>query len=262
MRRLKQAIREPFPMTWKVSVRLQTDVKPRILCVEDDEEIARMLVDVMRENGFEATSVGSAPQMDDCLREQGFDLVVLDVMLPGEDGISICRRLRAQSSIPIILLTARNADIDRILGLELGADDYVTKPFNPRELMARLRALLRRAASGSHNPDHQMKILTFSGWRINPSTRDLYDPSGLKITLTGIEFDLLLAFCRNPGKVMSRDQLTELLHGGLVGSIDRSIDVHISRIRHKIEPDPRERSMIKAVRLGGYVFTSEVSVVS
>jgi two-component system OmpR family response regulator len=229
----------------------------RILCVEDDADIARMLAEVLEDSGFRPVLVGSAMEMDALLKRESFDLIVLDVMLPGEDGLSTCRRLRTSSSIPIIMVTARSEDIDRILGLELGADDYVTKPFNSRELVARIRALLRRAESGSASRSRP-RPLTFAGWRINPTTRELYDPAGVRITLTGAEFDLLLAFCRNPGQVLSREQLIEQAFGGLIASVERSVDVHISRIRQKIEPDPKDRSMIKTVRLGGYLFTPAV----
>ena len=229
----------------------------RILCVEDDADIARMLAEVLEDSGFRPVLVGSALEMDALLKRESFDLIVLDVMLPGEDGLSICRRLRTSSSIPIIMVTARSEDIDRILGLELGADDYVTKPFNSRELVARIRALLRRVESGSSSRSRP-RPLTFAGWRINPTTRELHDPVGVRITLTGAEFDLLLAFCRNPGQVLSREQLIEQAFGGLIASVERSIDVHISRIRQKIEPDPKDRSMIKTVRLGGYLFTPAV----
>ena len=229
----------------------------RILCVEDDADIARMLAEVLEDNGFRPVLVGSAVEMDALLKRESFDLVVLDVMLPGEDGLSICRRLRMSSSIPIIMVTARGEDIDRILGLELGADDYVTKPFNSRELVARIRALLRRVESGASSRSRP-RPLTFAGWRINPTTRELHDPAGVRITLTGAEFDLLLAFCRNPGQVLSREQLIEQAFGGLIASVERSVDVHISRIRQKIEPDPKDRTMIRTVRLGGYLFTPAV----
>ncbi len=230
--------------------------KARILCVEDDAEIAHMLAEFLEDNGFAPLVVGSAAEMDALLGRESIDLVLLDLMLPGEDGLSICRRLRATSSIPIIMVTARGEHVDRILGLEFGADDYVTKPFNSRELLARIRALLRRVESGS--TQHRLRPLTFSGWRIDPIARELYDPAGVRITLTSAEFDLLLVFCRNPGKVLSREHLIEMVHGGVAEPIDRSIDVHVSRIRQKIEPDPKDRSMIKTVRLGGYVFTPVV----
>jgi two-component system OmpR family response regulator len=241
----------------------------RILCVEDDPEIARMLAELLADNGFAPVLVGSAAEMDARLKRESIDLVLLDVMLPGEDGLSICKRLRMSSSIPImsipiIMVTARGEDVDRILGLEFGADDYVTKPFNPRELVARIRALLRRAESGVASLRQRPRPLTFAGWRIDPNTRELHDPAGVRIMLTSVEFDLLLAFCRNPGKVLSREHLIETVHGGLAGPLDRSIDVHISRIRQKIEPDQKyrsmikDRSMIRTVRLGGYVFTPAV----
>ena len=230
----------------------------RILCVEDDIEIARMLAEVLEDNGFAPVFVGSATEMDALLKRESIDLILLDVMLPGEDGISICRRLRTVSSVPIIMVTARGEDVDRILGLEFGADDYVTKPFNSRELVARVRALLRRAENGAASLRQRPRPLTFAGWRIDPTTRELHDPSGVSIILTSAEFDLLLAFCRNPGKVLSREHLIEMVHGGLAGPLDRSIDVHISRIRQKIDPETRGRSMIKTVRLGGYVFTPAV----
>ncbi|SDS74560.1 two-component system, OmpR family, response regulator [Bradyrhizobium canariense] len=232
--------------------------KARILCVEDDADIARMLTDVLEESGFEPSFVSSATEMDAALNRDDIDLVVLDVMLPGEDGLSICRRLRATSQIPIIMVTARGEEIDRILGLEIGADDYVSKPFNSRELVARIRALLRRAESAPGLSRFRARPLTFAGWRIDAAARELHDPDGIRIALTSVEFDLLLAFCRNPGRVLSRDQLIELIHGGSSGPIERSIDVHISRIRQKIEVDPRDPAVIKTVRLGGYVFIPAV----
>jgi two-component system, OmpR family, response regulator len=232
--------------------------KARILCVEDDADIARMLTDVLAENGFEPFFVGSAREMDTILKRDSVDLVILDVMLPGEDGFSICRRLRGISSIPIIMVTARGEEIDRILGLEIGADDYVSKPFSSRELVARIRALLRRAEAAPGLSRFRIRPLTFAGWCIDPTARELFDSDGIRIALTSVEFDLLLAFCRNPGQILSREKLIDLIHGGHVGPIERSIDVHISRIRQKIETDPRDPSMIKTVRLGGYVFTPVV----
>ncbi|MGO4712781.1 response regulator [Bradyrhizobium sp. 2TAF24] len=230
--------------------------KARILCVEDDHELARMLADVLIDGGFAPGHVGSAREMDAVLARDGADLIVLDVMLPGEDGLSICRRLRAASPIPILMLTARSEDLDRIVGLEIGADDYVTKPFNSRELVARIRALLRRAEGGPNQA--RMPSLSFAGWRIDPATRELRDPTGIRVVLTSVEFELLLAFCRHPGQVLSREQLIDIVHGGQAGSIERSIDVHVSRIRQKIETDPRDPALIKTVRLGGYMLARPV----
>lgn len=229
----------------------------RVLVVEDDAEIARMLADLLADHGFAATVAGSGAVMDKILRTARFDLVLLDVMLPGEDGLSICRRLRAQSSTPIIMVTSLGEDIDRILGLEIGADDYVTKPFNSRELIARVKALLRRAGY-SETAAPAAAALSFNGWRMDPLSRQLLDPDGVEVSLTSAEFDLLLAFCQNPGRILTRAELLVLTHVGLAGPVERSIDVHISRVRQKIEPNPREPSLIKTVRMGGYVFAAQV----
>lgn len=228
---------------------------PCVLLVEDDAEIAAMLSETLAENGFETLSARSGAEMERRLRQRAVDLVLLDVMLPGEDGFSLCRRLRAEGSLPIIMLTALGEDVDRIVGLELGADDYVTKPFNSRELIARIKGLLRRAA---YAPAQRSGALAFEGWRIDPVTRRLHDPAGVRVSMTTAEFDLLLAFCRNPGRVLSREQLLSLTHAGLAGPVERSVDVHVSRIRQKIEPDPRDPAIIKTVRLGGYLFTPGV----
>ena len=230
---------------------------PRILIVEDDFEIARMLGDTLAENGMIVEIVGNGVRMNAALRSQKFDLIVLDVMLPGESGLNICRRLRAETNIPILILTALGEEIDRIFGLEIGADDYVTKPFSGRELTARIRALLRRAAYAPEERDRS-RVLRFNGWRIDPIRRQLHDPSNARVATTTHEFDLLLAFCRNAGRVLSREELLGVTHAGLAGPIERSVDVHVSRIRQKIEPDPRDPTLIKTVRLGGYVFTPTV----
>ncbi len=244
----------PMPSTHLTS----TDAPVRILLVEDDAEISRMLVETLSENGFIATSATSATEMDRQMERTDIDLIVLDVMLPGEDGISICRRLRAVSGVPIIMLTALGEDVDRILGLEIGADDYVTKPFNSRVFVARIRALLRRVRSPGAALSSRLRRFRFAGWRVDPIERQLYSPEGVRVTTTSAELDLLLAFCQNPGRILSREQLLDLTHSGLAGPVERSIDVHVSRIRQKIEPDPRDPTLIKTVRLGGYIFTPNV----
>jgi two-component system OmpR family response regulator len=226
-----------------------------VLLVEDDAELSRMVGQVLAENGFTARAVTSAAEMEPVLARGNVDLVVLDVMLPGEDGFSICRRLRGSSAIPIIMLTALGEDTNRIVGLEIGADDYVTKPFNPRELIARIRALLRRSRE---TLPRRPRALRFSGWTIDPTARQLRNPDDVQLALTSAEFDLLLAFCQNPGQVLSRDRLLDLTYGGSAGPIERSIDVHVSRVRRKIEPDPQEPAWIKTVRLAGYIFTPTV----
>ena len=229
----------------------------RILLVEDDADIAQMLAAVFRDQGFSASVADSANEMDRLLKDADFDLILLDIMLPGEDGLSICRRLRAQSTTPIILVTSLGEDVDRIIGLEIGADDYVTKPFNSRELVARVKALLRRA-SYSENSNRTSTVLNFEGWQIDPLSRQLLDPEGTEVSLTSAEFDVLLAFCQNPRRILTRAELLALTHVGLAGPEERSIDVHISRVRQKIEPNHREPTMIKTVRMGGYIFTPQV----
>lgn len=235
------------------------DTHARILLVEDDAEISRILTAALSTAGFAVHAVGSATEMNRALEQEAFDLVVLDVMLPGEDGFSICSRLRTASSIPIIMVTALVEDVDRIVGLNLGADDYITKPFNSRVLIAHIGAVLRRTR-GNDSRNDGIRLLRFAGWEINPASRLLQNPDGARVTMTSAEFDLLLAFCRNPQRVLAREQLLGLMHGGLAGPVQRSVDVHVSRVRQKIEVDPREPEMIKTVRLGGYIFTPDVEM--
>ncbi|MBF2713848.1 response regulator transcription factor [Agrobacterium vitis] len=235
---------------------------PRILIIEDDEQIAGMVRDSLNEQGILVEVAADGAAMDAKMRALEFDLVVLDVMLPGEDGFSICRRLRGSSDIPILMLTSVSSDIDRVVGLEIGADDYVTKPFVLRELTARIKGLLRRSRVTSQRPDSLRKsFFRFDGWQVDPARRQLHDPSHARVAMTTHEFDLLLAFCQNPGRVLTREQLLSATHAGLAGPIERSIDVHISRLRQKIEKDPRDPALLKTVRLGGYVFTATVEEV-
>jgi two-component system OmpR family response regulator len=229
----------------------------RILIVEDDIEIARMLGETLTDNGMIVEIAESGVQMNAALRNQKFDLIVLDVMLPGENGLNICRRLRAGTNISILILTALGEEIDRIFGLEIGADDYVTKPFSARELTARIRALLRRTAYAPDERDRS-KVLRFNGWRLDPICRQLHDPSNARVATTTHEFDLLLAFGLNAGRVLSREELLSVTHAGLAGPIERSVDVHVSRIRQKIEKDARDPVLLRTVRLGGYIFTATV----
>jgi two-component system OmpR family response regulator len=197
------------------------------------------------------------------LADRRVDLLVLDVMLPGEDGLSLCRKVRAQSRMPIIMLTARGEDVDRILGLEMGADDYLAKPFNPRELLARINAVLRRqAVAQTASNTGGAATLTFLEWRIDFRLRELRNPGGARVAMTSAEFDLLRVFCERPGRVLSRDSLLDLTQGRNTGSFERSIDVLVSRIRRKIESDPQQAAMIKTVRSGGYMFTPIVDAVT
>lgn len=229
----------------------------RILVVEDDFEIANLLAATLIDNGMSVEIAESGVEMDAHLRRGKFDLIVLDVMLPGEDGFSLCRRLRSETTIPILMLTALGEEIDRIVGLEIGADDYVTKPFSTREVTARIRSLLRRSSYAPQERD-QTRSLRFEGWQVDPMRRQLHDPSHARVSMTTAEFDLLLAFCRNPGRILTREELLTATHAGLAGPIERSVDVHVSRIRQKIEANPREPVILKTVRLGGYVFTAAV----
>ncbi len=237
-----------------------TSANAKILIVEDDPEIGKLLALTVQENGMTPTVAEDGHVMNALLRSNEFDLIILDVMLPGEDGLSICRRIRSEKTTPIILLTALGEEVDRIVGLEVGADDYVTKPFSPREVVARIRSLLRRSSYGLVNTAGQRK-LRFEGWQIDPLRRQLHDASSARVAVTTTEFDLLLAFCRNPGRIITREELLSLTHTGLAGPIERSIDVHISRLRQKIETDPRNPVLLQTVRLGGYVFTAMVEQV-
>jgi two-component system OmpR family response regulator len=232
--------------------------QPHILVVEDDTEINTLVTRYLRANDCRTSGAGDGREMDRILAQSRIDLVVLDLNLPGEDGLSICRRLRSRSNIPIIMLTAKGEEIDRIIGLEMGADDYLPKPFNPRELLARIKAVLRRRANEPPAVDVANPILSFTGWKLNCALRELTDPEGARVTVTGAEFDLLHAMCERPGRVLSRDQLLDLTQGRMAGPYERSIDVLISRLRQKIEKDARDPQIIKTIRSGGYLFTPEV----
>jgi two-component system OmpR family response regulator len=231
---------------------------PHILIVEDDREIATLVSRLLRNNEFRVKAVASGREMDVALRDGRFDLIVLDLMLPGEDGLSLCRRIRAESAMPIIMLTARAEEIDRILGLEMGADDYLVKPFNPRELLARIRAVLRRASAPMLAEVGDSALLRFAGWSLDKAVRRLVNPAGERVALTGAELDLLLAFCERPRRVLSRDQLLDLTQGRMAGPFERSVDVLVSRLRQKMERNPREPELIQTIRSGGYMFSPEI----
>ena len=189
------------------------------------------------------------------------DLIVLDIMMPGEDGLSLCRRLRAAGKIPIIMLTAMGTEMDRVVGLEMGADDYLAKPFSTRELLARVRAVLRRSAMPA--PGSAVgtgRVFEFAGWRLDVTRRQLHSPANALVDLRAAEFDLLLALVERPSHVLARNQLLDLARGRSATPFDRSIDVHISRLRYRIEVDPKEPKLIKTVRTGGYVFAAPVTL--
>jgi two-component system, OmpR family, response regulator len=231
---------------------------PHVLVVEDDREISALVARYLRANEFRVSVAGDGSEMERILVTGRVDLVVLDLMLPGEDGLSLCRRLRPTSQVPIIMLTAKGEEIDRIIGLEMGADDYLPKPFNPRELLARVKAVIRRGATEPASVDQGSRVLIFAGWQLDLRLRELLSSDGAKVAITGAEFDLLHAFCERPGRVLSRNQLLDLTQQRAPGPNERSIDVLVSRLRQKLERDPREPEFLKTVRSGGYVFTPEV----
>lgn len=222
----------------------------RILMIEDDTQLARMVVEYLGKMGMAVTTRDTAAAGLSLLRRESFDAVVLDVMLPDFDGFEVCRRLRADSDVPILMLTARGDDADRIVGLELGADDYLPKPFNPRELLARLRAILRRSRPRAVT---RSPALRFGAIEIDRRAR-LVRVDGDAATLTSYQFDLLCALAENAGRVMSRDALMTKVRGHDLEAFDRSIDVHISKIRAVIETDPKHPQRILTVRGAGYVF--------
>jgi two-component system OmpR family response regulator len=233
---------------------------PHILIVDGDREIRNRVMRFLVEHGFRVTPAADSRGMYLALRTGRFDLIVLDLMLPGEDGVQLCRRLRQQVAMPILLLTALSGEADRVLGLEIGADDYLTKPFSPRELVARIKAILRRSASVAAEADDRPQAYLFEGWMLEVGKRHLRSPDGMLLPLTSGEFDLLLAFAEHPQRVLSREQLLDLTRGRATVLFDRSIDVQVSRLRRKIEADPNMPELIKTVRGGGYIFTAGVQV--
>ncbi len=232
---------------------------PHILVVDDDREIRELLARFLTRHGLRVSTARDGVDMMKALDGSAVDLVVLDLMLPGEDGLSLCRRLRAGSTLPVIMLTAMGEDTDRIVGLEMGADDYLPKPFNPRELLARIKAVLRRmqAAPAAESPAGD--TMRFDGWTMELGARRLLSPDGTEVELSTGEYELLLAFITHPRRVLSRDLLLDLARGRSAAPFDRSIDIQVMRLRRKIESDPKEPRLIKTVRGGGYVFAAEVA---
>jgi len=236
------------------------DQTPHLLLVDDERSIREPLAAYLGKNGFRVTHVGDAAQARSRLAGYAIDLVILDIMMPGEDGLSLCRHIRETSEIPVILLTAKTEETDRIVGLEMGADDYVLKPFSPRELVARIKVILRRAAGGGvrqHAPD--AAAYAFGDWVLKAGERALVDRDGVSVPLSTGEFGLLLALVTRPRQVLSRDQLLDLTQGREAQAFDRAIDNHVSRLRRKIEPDPRNPTFIKTVWGGGYTLSAEVT---
>lgn len=232
----------------------------QILVVDDDVRIRQMLTTYFEDEGYRVTAVADGAAMREALQRQPVDIILLDLVLPGgEDGLMLAREVRARSDTPIIMLTGRDDVVDRIVGLEVGADDYIAKPFHLREVLARLRTVLRRrqpAAPARPEPDETIR---FDGWRLDLARRQLVTAAGNEIVLTTGEFDMLAVLARAPGRVLSRDVLMDLTHGRSLEAFDRTIDAQIARLRKKIEPDPRQPTLIKSVRGVGYVFTGKAT---
>ncbi len=236
-------------------------LEAHILVVEDDGEMRVLIAKFLRQNGFRVTGVRDGREMWEILTNATVDLVLLDVMLPGTSGLDLCRALRARSGVPIIMVTARGEETDRVVGLELGADDYIPKPFGRAELLARIRALLRRSRGAGGEPvvgargDH----LVFGGWRLDTRRRELTSPDGVSTDLSGGEYELLLAFCEHSQRVLSRDQLLDLARNRVVShGTERAVDVMVSRLRRKLEPTDDSPSIIKTVRGAGYMLVPQV----
>ena len=235
------------------------EATPHVLVVDDHRDIREPLARYLEKHGLRATLADSSASARRVLRSAAVDFVVLDVMMPGEDGLQLCRHLRETTNIPVILLTAMAEETDRVVGLEIGADDYVTKPFNPRELLARIKAVIRRTQSLP--PDREPRALgtyQFDRWSLDPDRRQLVDEAGVVTPLSTGEFRLLVALLERPGMVLSRDQLLDLTRGRRTVPFDRAVDNQVSRLRRKIERDPRKPELITTVWGGGYRFSGKV----
>jgi len=233
------------------------DNQGSVLVVDDDAEIRDLVAEYLTQNGYRVSTARDGPALRRALETESPDLLVLDLMLPGEDGLALCRDLRATSDLPVIMLTARGDEIDRIIGIEMGADDYLGKPFNPRELLARIRSVLRRARAlpASQN---QAKRLRFAGWTLDCTARHLVDRDGVIVPLSGAQFRLLAVFLQHPESVLDREKLMDLTLGREATPFDRSIDVQVSRLRQLLRDGGREPRIIKTVRNGGYVLAAAV----
>jgi DNA-binding response OmpR family regulator len=233
--------------------------KKKILVVDDDEKLLSLVIKYLSKEGFHVDGVLNGKQMDEYLTDHEVDMFVLDIMMPGEDGLSIARRLRGSSTVPILMLSAKGEDIDRIIGLEVGADDYLPKPFNPRELSARIKAILRRTAEAPEPQgfdDPTVEVYKFGHFVLNLTTNSITS-DGEPLNLTSGEFSLLEAFVKNPNRVLSRDHLIELIKGYERSPFDRSVDVRVTRLRKKLETNPEQPQFIKTVWGKGYIFTPQ-----
>jgi two-component system, OmpR family, response regulator len=229
-----------------------------VLVVDDDAEIRKLLGEYLERNGFRVSLATDGSEMRRALDRSRPDIVVLDLMLPGDSGLKLCRDLRVESSLPVIMLTARAEEVDRIVGLEMGADDYLAKPFSPRELVARIRSILRRARGFALPAGGGAQQLRFAGWTLDLAVRQLVAPDGVVVALSGAEFKLLTVFVEHPNRVLDRNQLMDLTVGRDGAPFDRSIDVQVSRLRVRLRDDAREPRIIKTVRNEGYVLAAVV----
>lgn len=232
--------------------------EPTIILVEDDPALRTLTSRVLRENGYAVRAAATAPEMWIAFEGGAVDLVILDIMLPGTNGIDLCREIRRTSDVPIIFVSARGSEVDRVTGLELGADDYLAKPFSPRELIARIRAVLRRGGMERGRREDRQSEAHFDGWTVNFPRRELRSPSGATIDLTGAEFDLLASFIGQPQRIIARERLIELSRTRLGDSSDRSVDVLVSRLRRKLSSEGREAPIV-TVRGIGYMLRAEVA---
>ena len=237
-----------------------------LLIVDDDSDIRELLFDFFSTRGFRVSTAESGKQMREEMGRWSIDLVILDLMLPGEDGLTLCREIRDRSDVPIIMLTAVTGETDRIVGLEMGADDYMEKPFNPRELLARIKAVFRRLGGSDEAvgelPVPNNRVFQFAGWRLDEGKRELRSPTKLVIPLSSGEFALLVSFLEYPQKVLSRDDLVNITRGVEAIAFDRSIDIQVSRLRKKLGQEKDAGQFVKTVRGQGYIFTQKVSVAS
>jgi DNA-binding response OmpR family regulator len=230
-----------------------------VLIVEDDAGMRTLLERILRENGFRTTGAQNGREMWECINSKTVDLILLDLMLPGVSGLDLCRTLRNTAAVPIIIVSARGDEMDRVLGLELGADDYIAKPFGKRELLARVRAVLRRVSILTALPGHSTgEVLHFNGWSLDLRRRELIDTAGVAVELSGAELDLLVGFLENPQRIIGRERLLELARSRIGSVGDRSVDVLVSRLRRKMRSNGAEEDLIRTIRGIGYMFTADV----
>lgn len=236
------------------------EITPKILIVEDNREMQELVSKALQKEGYRVSLAGDGKEMNRALENERVDLVILDVMLPGDDGLTLCRDLRTKATTPVIIISAKGEELDRVLGLKMGADDYLAKPFSTLELIARVQAVLRRTERETSSPSNETgKIYRFNTWRLDPDRRELIASDNVIVPLSTGEFELLHVFVQRPNRVLSREQLLDLARGRDTVAFDRSIDTQVSRLRRKIEQDPKSPIIIKTVWGGGYVLSAEVT---